>query len=310
MTAIQSPPAPSVAPKRPALRSAILAGLRSTPKTLPATLFYDELGAALFEQICMLPEYYLTRTEESILAEHAGTLASLMGPRVALIELGSGAATKVRPLLVDVSREQLMDVSATRAREFPQLQVMPVWADYTAAVPLPPLPPDARRVAFFPGSTIGNLEPAEASTFLRTVRDLVGEQGGLVLGVDRRKDAAILHAAYNAAQGITAQFNLNALERLNREFDGDVDISAFRHRAFFNDAESRIEMHLESVVAHSFRLFGDEFHMAEGETIRTEISCKYDRARLDAVAQAGGWRVDRLFTDERQWFWVAWLRPA
>ncbi len=130
------------------------------------------------------------------------------------------------------------------------------------------------------------------------------------LGVDRRKDAAILHAAYNDAQGITAQFNLNALERLNREFDGDVDLSAFRHRAFFNDAESRIEMHLESVVAHSFRLFGDEFHMAEGETIRTEISCKYDRARLDAVAQAGGWRVDRLFTDERQWFWVAWLRPA
>ncbi len=321
MTAIHSPPSSTVAPQQRSLRLAILAGLRSSPKTLPATLFYDEQGAALFEQICTLPEYYLTRTEESILATHADTLAALMGPRVALIELGSGAATKVRPLLaalrdpvayvpVDVSREQLMDVSAERAREFPQLQVMPVWADYTAGVSLPPLPTDARRVAFFPGSTIGNLSPDDASAFLRSVRDLVGAHGGMVLGVDRRKDPAVLHAAYNDPQGVTARFNLNVLEHLNREFDGDFDLSAFRHRAYFNDAESRIEMHLESVVAHSFRLFGDEFYMAEGETIRTEISCKYDRARLDAVAQAGGWRVERLFTDDRSWFWEAWLQPA
>lgn len=320
MTATYTPPSLTVVPTPHALRATILDGLRSTPKTLPATLFYDERGAALFEQICTLPEYYLTRTEESILDAQAGALARLMGPRVALIELGSGAATKVRPLLralespvayvpVDVSREQLLDVATERAIEFPQLSVLPVWADYTAGVTLPNALGDARRVAFFPGSTIGNLHPHEASEFLRSVRDLTGLDGGLVLGVDRRKDAALLDAAYNDTQGVTAAFNLNMLTHLNREFDADCDLSAYRHFAWFNEAESRIEMHLVAVVDNTIRIFGDEIHVAEGESIRTEVSYKYDRARLDAVATAGGWTVEELFTDERNWFWVAWLRP-
>jgi L-histidine N-alpha-methyltransferase len=321
MTATYTPPHTAVVPTLHPLRAAILDGMRATPKTLPATLFYDERGAALFEQICTLPEYYLTRTEESILGANATAIAALMGPHVALIELGSGAATKVRPLLaamqqplayipVDVSREQLMDVAAERAREFPQLQVMPVWADYTTGVTLPDLPTGARRVAFFPGSTIGNLHPDEASAFLRTVRDMVGGDGGMVLGVDLRKDSAVLDAAYNDTAGVTAAFNLNMLAHLNREFDGDFDLSAFRHEAHFNPAESRIEMHLQAVVATTVRLAGDEFYVAEGESIRTEVSYKYDRARLDAVARDGGWRVEHLFTDDRNWFWVAWLRPA
>lgn len=289
--------------------------------TLPATLFYDEHGAELFERICTLPEYYLTRTEESVLEAEAAALAALMGSHVAVIELGSGAATKVRPLLralrepvayipVDVSREQLLEVSAQRAREFPQLTVMPVWADYTAGVSLPDAVGDARRVAFFPGSTIGNLHPGDASRFLRTVRDLTGPDGGLVLGVDRRKDAATLNAAYNDAQGVTDEFNLNMLSHLNREAGADFDLSAYRHFAYFNEVDSRIEMHLVAVVSNTFRIFGDEFHVAEGESILTEVSYKYDRARLDAVANAGGWTVERLFTDERNWFWVAWLRPV
>jgi dimethylhistidine N-methyltransferase len=185
-----------------------------------------------------------------------------------------------------------------------------VWADYTAGVTLPDLPTKARRVAFFPGSTIGNLHPDEASAFLRTVRDLVGDDGGMVLGVDRRKDSAVLDAAYNDTAGVTAAFNLNMLAHLNREFDGDFDLSAFRHEAHFNAVESRIEMHLQAVAATTVRLAGDEFHVAEGESIRTEVSYKYDRARLDAVAHDGGWRVEHLFTDDRNWFWVAWLRPA
>jgi dimethylhistidine N-methyltransferase len=321
MTATYTPPSTAVVPQQHSLRATILDGLRSTPKTLPATLFYDERGAALFEEICTLPEYYLTRTEESILGANAAAIATLMGSRVALIELGSGAATKVRPLLaamqqplayipVDVSREQLMDVAAERAREFPHLQVIPVWADYTEGVHLPSLPADARRVAFFPGSTIGNLHPTEASAFLRTVRALVGAEGGMVLGVDRRKNTDALHAAYNDAKGVTAAFNLNMLEHLNRAFHGNFDLTAFRHAAHFNSDDSRIEMHLQAVVAHTVRVAGDEFYIDEGESIRTEVSYKYDRARLDAVAQGGGWRVEQVFTDAHDQFWVAWLRPV
>lgn len=321
MTATYTPPSVTIVSQSHPLRSTILAGLRSTQKSLPATLFYDERGAALFEQICTLPEYYLTGTEKVLLREHAAALAALMGPRIALIELGSGAATKVRPLLaalrdpvayipVDVAREQLMDVAAERAREFPGLTVMPVYADYVTGVPLPTLPADARRVAFFPGSTIGNLLPHEASDFLRSLRELVGSSGGMVLGVDRRKETAVLHAAYNDAQGVTAEFNLNMLEHLNRECGADFDLSAYRHHAFFNEAESRIEMHLVAVVSNTVRIFGDEIHVAEGETIRTEVSYKYDRALLDRVTRDGGWTVTELFTDEQDRFWVVWLRPA
>ncbi len=303
------------------LREVVLDGLRSTPKTLPAALFYDARGAALFEDITQLPEYYLTRTEHDILLRHAGDLADRVGPNAAIIEFGSGAAIKVRHLLrafreaaayipVDVSREQLRDVAAERALEFPHVPVLPVWADYTEPFDLPDIPADARRIGFFPGSTIGNLHPEEASAFLRRVRDCVGDDGGLILGVDRRKNPRLLHAAYNDAAGVTAEFNLNALLHLNRELHATFSKAAFRHRAFFNDSASRIEMHLEALSPQHVLVAGESVTFAAGESVRTECSYKYDRARLEAVVSGGGFRIAELFTDAQQWFWVAWLEPV
>ncbi len=303
------------------LRAAVLDGLRSSPKTLPAALFYDARGAELFEQITQLPEYYLTRTEHAILQQHANDLADRVGPNAAIIEFGSGAAIKVRYLLsalrqasayipVDVSREQLHLIAAERALEYPDVPVLPVWADYTEPFDLPDIPDGSRRIGFFPGSTIGNLHPDEASAFLRRVRECVGDDGGLILGVDRRKDPRLLHAAYNDAAGVTAEFNLNALIHLNREFRTTFVKSAFRHRAFFNDTASRIEMHLEALSPQHVMLQGTSVSFAAGETVRTECSYKYDRPRLEAVVANGGFRIAELFTDPKQWFWVAWLEPV
>ena len=299
-------------------RNEVLAGLLGERKTLPPKLFYDHRGAALFEAICELPEYYLTRTELGILETRAADIAALAGPRAALIEYGSGAGVKVRLLLdalqdpaayvpVDISAEQLAAVAAERAGEYPRLRVLPVCADYTTRFALPELPPDGRRVAFFPGSTIGNFHPTEATAFLHRVRAAVGEGGALVLGVDRRKDPRVLHEAYNDAAGVTAAFNLNLLERLNREHGATFDAGRFRHQAFFDDAASRIEMHLESLVSQCVTVDGVPVHFEAGETIHTECSYKYDRARLEDVVGAAGFEIVQLWTDEREWFWVGWL---
>jgi dimethylhistidine N-methyltransferase len=300
------------------VRAEVLRGLLGSPKTLPPKLFYDREGARLFETICELPEYYLTRTELTILRERAGDIADRCGEQTALIEYGSGAGTKVRLLLdqlrqpaayvpVDISMEQLAAVSAERARQYPHLRVAPVCADYTARFTLPLLPADARRVAFFPGSTIGNLHPAEATAFLHRVRATVGPRGALVLGVDRRKDVSLLHAAYNDAAGVTAAFNLNMLTRLNRELDATFDVGRFRHRAHFNAAASRIEMHLESTVAQRVLVAGASIEFEKGETIHTECSYKYDLPFLEAVVRPAGFRIEELWTDERDWFWVVFL---
>jgi dimethylhistidine N-methyltransferase len=303
------------------IRTEVLRGLLGTPKTLPPKLFYDRAGARLFEAICELPEYYLTPTELGILERRADEIASLCGDRTALIEYGSGAGTKVLLLLdalvdpaayvpVDISMEQLATVAAERARQYPHLRVAPVHADYTTRFSLPPLPDDARRVAFFPGSTIGNLHPAEATAFLHRIRLTVGPNGALILGVDRRKDAHVLHAAYNDAAGVTAAFNLNLLTRLNRELNATFDLSTFRHWAHFNDDASRIEMHLESTIAQQVCVGGASVTFERGETILTECSYKYDREMLDAVIRPAGFEVKELWTDERDWFWVGFLIPT
>lgn len=302
-------------------RDVVLRGLTSDVKTLPPSLFYDNAGAALFEQICELPEYYPTRTELSILTEHSVDLAAAAGPSVALIEYGSGAGTKVRLLLdrlerplayvpVDVSQAQLERVADERATQYPGLHVLPVCADYTQPLSLPQLPAAARRVAFFPGSTIGNFHPTEAAAFLHRVRHTVGPRGGMILGVDRRKDPQVLHDAYNDAAGVTAAFNLNLLTRLNRTLGATFNLATFRHVAFFNDAASRIEMHLESTVAQQVRVADVDITFEAGETIHTECSYKYDEARLVALCEAGGFRIETLHTDARGWFWVAWLRAV
>lgn len=308
-------------PAPDAVRAEVLRGLLGEPKTLPPKLFYDRTGARLFEEICELPEYYLTRTELAILEERAAEIALLCGEHTALIEYGSGAGVKVRVLLdelvnpaayvpVDISMEQLAAVSAERARQYPHLRVAPVHADYTTRFALPPLPDDTRRVAFFPGSTIGNLHPAEATAFLHRVRATVGSRGALILGVDRRKDPSILHAAYNDAAGVTAAFNLNLLTRLNRELNATFDLATFRHFAAFNDDASRIEMHLESTVAQRVYVAGTPVDFERGETILTECSYKYDLEFLEAVIRPAGFRIQELWTDDRNWFWVGFLIPG
>lgn len=302
----------------PALLHDVLRGLGSTPKTLPPRLFYDAMGAALFERICTLPEYYLTRAELEILAHRASEIASLAGPGCALVEYGSGAGLKIRLLLdalerpaayvpVDISGEQLARVAGAIAAEYPRLPVHPVWADYTAPLHLPDLPQRARRIAFFPGSTIGNFQPAEAAAFLRRVRRTVANDGVLVLGVDRRKDAAVLNAAYNDAQGVTAAFNLNMLSRINRELDGAFRLECFAHRAFFNAAAGRVEMHLVSLADQTVSVAGTRFHFECGETIWTESSYKYDDAMLARLAASAGFEITRQWTDTEKRFCVAFL---
>ncbi len=293
----------------------VLHGLGASRKTLPPKLFYDEVGARLFERICTLDEYYLTRSEFSILRERATEITDFIGAKAALIEYGSGAATKVRFLLdalrdpaayvpIDISREQLTRVATELEADYPALAVRPICGDYTRLLPLPSLPQHSRRVAFFPGSTIGNFHPAEAAAFLTRIRRTVGSGGALVIGVDRRKDAAVLHAAYDDPHGVTAAFNRNVLRRINRQLGADFDLTSFRHVAFFNDDASRIEMHLESTRDQTVRIAGNTFEFARGETIWTESSYKYDEEQLAAVASAAGFRVDRLWTDANGLFWV------
>lgn len=304
-----------------ALRREVLRGLRHAPKMLSPTLLYDEAGAALFERITTLDEYYLTRAEHEILRARLGELATLIGPGCVLIEYGTGAGVKIRLLLdaldapaafvpIDISHAQLARVAAEIAAEYPHLAVHPVVADYSAPFRLPELPAGARRVAFFPGSTIGNLAPPDAAAFLRRIRRTVGPTGALVLGVDRRKDPRVLLAAYDDAEGVTAAFNLNVLARLNRELGADFDLARFRHRAIWNDAASRIEMHLESVGAQVVMVAGEPVTFAPGETIWTESSYKYDRPRLDRLLADGGFAPTRLWTDAQERFWVAFLTVA
>jgi dimethylhistidine N-methyltransferase len=311
-------PARSIASATETLAEDVLSGLLDSPKTLPAKLFYDDRGAALFEQICTLDEYYLTRSEIEILRARVSEIAALAGPECALIEYGSGAGLKIRLLLdalerpvayvpIDISSEQLGRVAIQLAAEYPSVEVRPVAADYTRSIQLPALPPHARRVAFFPGSTIGNFHPAEATAFLSRVWRIVGSTGALVLGVDRRKNVDVLNAAYDDKLGVTAEFNLNMLRRINRELGGTFDIARFRHRAFFNDAASRVEMHLESLARHCVEVAGTRIAFEKGETIWTESSYKYDEDQLAAVVGAAGFRVEQLWTDSADYFWVAFL---
>jgi len=310
-------PRPDASP----VREEVLHGLHSEPKTQPPKPFYDDIGAALFERICELPEYYLTRAELEVLRKRAGEIAELAGPRVALLEYGSGAGVKIRLLLdalespaayvpIDISREQLGRVARELAAEYPGVAIRPLNADYTLPLPVPPLPQGSRRVAFFPGSTIGNFHPMEAAIFLGRVRRAVGRGGALVLGVDRRKSAATLNAAYDDSAGVTAAFNLNMLARLNRDLHAHFDLSTFEHRAFFNSRASRVEMHLVSKVEQIVKVAGEPIYFDKGESIWTESSYKYDRARLEELIETAGFRMRKLWTNRRRQFWVAYLEAV
>ncbi len=312
---------------REALRATGLAGLTAPRKTLPAALLYDAAGAELFAAITRLDAYYPTRVEVGILRAHAAEIADRVGPGAVLLEYGSGEAAKVRLLLdalcarcapsayvpIDVSAEQLREEAARLAAAYPSMPVRPLVADYTRPFALPPLPGaarGARRVAFFPGSTIGNLHPGEAADFLRGVARTCGPGGGLVLGADLRKDPAVLHAAYNDPEGVTAAFNRNLLVRINRELGAAFDPARFAHYAFYEPTAGRVEMHLVSLDAQAVEVAGVRVTFERGESVWTESSYKYTRAGLAEIAAAGGFAVERVWTDPAEWFAVLYLAVA
>jgi len=292
----------------------VVAGLSAGRKTLPAKYFYDDHGSTLFEAITALPEYYPTRTELGILEERAGEIAQLVPPGAALIELGSGSTVKARILLraapiaiyvpVDISAGFLSAEAARLKRDLPRLRILPVAADFTKPFELPAAVGASARVGFFPGSTIGNFEPAEAAEFLRHAARLLGPGAHLIVGVDLVKDAAVLNAAYNDAAGVTAAFNLNLLRRINRELGADFDLERFRHDAFYNPGKSRIEMHLTSAVAQKIHLGEHTIRFARDETIHTESSYKYTIETFRSLAATAGWSPVAAWTDARQYFSV------
>lgn len=311
-----------VAPSTDAFRQAVCAGLAADPKTLPCKFLYDETGARLFEAICTLDEYYPTRTELSILMQHAAEMAAELGPHVRLVEPGSGSLQKVRFLLdhlvdpvdfvpIDISLEQLTEEARQVAVDFPTIAVHPVCADYTAGFSLPEVPDEAARtVVFFPGSTIGNLEPEEAREFLARMARVVGPRGAILLGVDLKKDLGVLHAAYDDAAGVTAAFNKNLLARINRELDADFDLASFEHSARYEAGPSRMVLELVSTREQRVSVAGTVFGFAAGEPIRTEYSHKPSHADVVAMAAATGLAVRRCWTDAREWFGVFLLEHA
>ena len=311
-----------LAPGEESFRDAVFTGLGHEPKTLPCKFFYDARGSALFEEICRLPEYYLTRTEIAILDRYAAEIAAHIGPHCRLVELGSGASLKVRILLqalvrpaaympVDISRDHLREAAGQLAADFPDLPVVAVCADYTRPFRLPPLSgPNGKRVGFFPGSTIGNFEPEAVVRFLAHCAELLGPEGEMLIGVDLKKDPAILNAAYNDKAGINAAFNLNLLPRINRELGGDIDLDQFAHVAYYNAQEGRIELYIESLAAQRATIAGRAFDLAAGERIHTENSYKYAIEEFQALARRAGFLPVHTWTDEDQLFSVHYFRQG
>jgi L-histidine Nalpha-methyltransferase len=295
-------------PKGDPFAADVIAGLRAEPKSVPPKYFYDLAGSALFERITQLPEYYPTRCEIGILQDNAPAIASMFPPGCALIEFGSGSSRKARILLsaaatveayvpVDISGDFLQQDLAQLKRDLPHLTVHPLVEDFTRPFAIPPDLAALPRVGFFPGSTIGNFEPYEAARFLRHIGAVLEPGSLLVVGIDLVKDEATLNRAYNDAEGVTAKFNLNLLARINRELDADFDLAAFQHRAFFNRAFSRIEMHLLSTKRQQVHINGVTIDFRAGETIHTENSYKYTIESFRALARGSGWSPIEVFTD-------------
>src|ERR1700710_2453844 len=285
----------------------VLVDLSQQPKRLSPKYFYDAAGSELFEQITLLPEYYPTRTELKILRDRGAEIAKLIPQGAALVEFGAGATTKVRLLLdqckfsayvpVDISGDFLNAQARALSKDFPALDVYPVTADFTAPFALPAAVKAMPKVGFFPGSTLGNFEPHEASGFLRSARTILGDGAQMIIGVDLEKDERVLYDAYNDAAGVTARFNLNVLHRINQELGGNFDLSAFTHRAIYNRERHRIEMHLISKKPQTVRILGRSFAFPAGETIHTESSYKYSLDRFTALALGSGWTPNASWTD-------------
>jgi L-histidine Nalpha-methyltransferase len=297
----------------------VLQGLSRPQKEISCKYFYDKAGSALFDEICDLEEYYLTRTELAILEAHAGEMADAAGEDCELIEFGSGSGLKTRLLLeqlnapraylpVDISRDALEQSAADLAERFPALQILPVHGDFTQPLLLPDTgDPRARRVVYFPGSTIGNFSPRAATNLLATIAWLVGDGGGLLIGFDLDKDESIVWPAYNDRRGVSAAFNLNVLERINRELGADFDLSTFSHRAEFVRSKERMEMYLVSQEAQVVRVGDAEFSFEQGETIHTEYSYKYSLDHFRRLTSRAGFATSAEWLDPRRYFAVQYL---
>lgn len=307
-------------PKVEDFQAAVVHGLSANPKAIPPKFFYDARGSELFNAICETPEYYVTRTELALLDKIGPEIAALTGPHASVIEFGCGSSEKIRKLLtlldapadyvaIDISREQLLQSADEIAIEFEDVHVSAICADFAHRFQIPKAfcSGEGRRLAFFPGSTIGNQTPEEALEFLKIVHETVAPAGALLIGVDLRKDVDRLNAAYNDADGVTAAFNLNLLHRMKAELGSDVDPQAFRHHAFFNEALSRIEMHLVSRRPQKVRVNGSTFAFTEGESIHTECSYKYDIGQFRALAEKAGFRPRHSWTDENRLFSIHFL---
>lgn len=291
----------------PQFRADVLSGLARRPRAIPARWFYDHRGSQLFEQITELPEYYPTRTETALLQSLCGDLRDAVDEGRAVVEFGSGSSTKTPILLeclnpgayvpIDISGDFLRESVRPLAQRFPELLILPFEADFTRPLTLPRTIEDMPKLGFFPGSTIGNLIPLAAIDLLRAMRASLKEGAMLLIGMDRIKGEEVLVPAYDDAQGVTAAFNLNLLERINRELDGTIPVDAFRHKAVWNDDRARIEMHLEATADAAFEVEGRTFDIAAGETIHTENSHKYGPRDARILLRAGGWTPVREWTD-------------
>lgn len=310
------------APEPEDFLSALVAGLSAQRKSLPCKFFYDKQGSALFDQICALPEYYVTRTENALLGDVSGEIAALAGPGAHLIEFGSGSSRKIRTLLdtlvrptaytaIDISRQHLLESTRAVALDYPSVAVSAVCADYTRPVELPGLEAalESRPLAFFPGSSIGNFTRDDARDFLVNVATMLRPTGGdLLIGIDLKKDVAILQAAYNDAAGVTAAFNLNLLARANSELGADFDLAGFRHQAIYNAAEGRIEMFLFSTRDQQVTVGGRQFTFADGEAVHTENSHKYTVEEFHDLAKSAGFQPSASWVDTDRLFSIHYLR--
>ena len=295
-------------------RRDVLEGLSRKNKVIPARWFYDRRGSELFEAITALPEYYPTRTEVGIFQSSMSQVAAEVGPGRAVVEFGAGSMAKTPLLLdaiapsayvpVDISGEFLRDGCAALEARYPDLPVIPVEADFTHPFALPAEAGHGARLGFFPGSTIGNMAPAPAVDLLRAMRQTLGDDAMLLIGMDLIKDRERLIAAYDDAAGVTADFNLNLAERINRELGGTIPLDALAHRAMWNERLARIEMHLEAVRDIIFEVCGHSFEMTAGETIHTENSHKYSRESADLLLLAGGWEPVAHHVDDDRLFMV------
>lgn len=292
----------------------IVAGLSAVPKKISPKFFYDERGSELFDRICELPEYYPTRTELVIMRDNIDDIVNAIGRQASLIEFGSGASLKIRLLLehiemlaayvpVDISKDFLVQAADAIQRDYPHIEVLPVAADFTHPFDLPePKVTPVRNVVYFPGSTIGNFSASAAMDLLRVMHQEAGENGALLIGVDRQKDNGVLERAYNDTAGITAEFNLNVLRHINREFGADFELSQFRHKAHYNRMAGRIEMRLVSTCDQTVDIAGRQFIFRENEAILTEHSHKYTLDSFSTMVNRAGFTVKNVWSDEKEWF--------